>query len=73
MSDAYSKGMEEIAEKTSEKQYDSKADPKNYRNIAIDAFEDAFTGLFGSDVIWSHIWEAVKRSTGFVKTFAEYC
>ena len=49
MSDAYSRGMKEIAEKTSEKQYDSKADPKNYRNIAIDAFEDAFTGLFGSD------------------------
>ena len=26
-----------------------KQNPKNYRNIAIDAFEDAFTGLFGSD------------------------
>ena len=49
MSDAYSRGMKEIAEKTAEKQYHSKADPKNYRNIAIDAFEDAFTGLFGSD------------------------
>jgi class III poly(R)-hydroxyalkanoic acid synthase PhaE subunit len=49
ISDAYSRGMKEIAEKTPEKQYDPKADPKNYRNIAIDAFEDAFTGLFGSD------------------------
>ena len=49
MSNTYSKGMKEIGEKTSEKQYGSKADPKNYRNIAIDAFEDAFTDLFGSE------------------------
>jgi len=49
LNNAYSKGMKEIAEKTPEKQYNSKADPKNYRNIAIDAFENAFTELFGSE------------------------
>ncbi|MDQ6668767.1 MAG: hypothetical protein M3Y53_11170 [Thermoproteota archaeon] len=30
------------------KQYNSKQDFENYRKIAIDVFEDAFTGLFGS-------------------------
>jgi class III poly(R)-hydroxyalkanoic acid synthase PhaE subunit len=49
LNNAYSKGMKEIAEKTPEKQYNSDADPKNYRNITIDAFENAFTELFGSE------------------------
>ncbi|MDP9289821.1 MAG: hypothetical protein M3P08_16710 [Thermoproteota archaeon] len=30
------------------KKYNSKQDFENYRKIAIDVFEDAFTGLFGS-------------------------
>ncbi|MBV9175508.1 MAG: hypothetical protein JO327_11540 [Nitrososphaeraceae archaeon] len=49
LNNAYSKGMKEIAEKTPEKQNNSNADPKNYRSIAIDAFENAFTELFGSE------------------------
>ena len=55
MNNAYGKATKEISEKTSEKQYNqddsnnnSKADIKNYRNIAIDAFEDSFTALFNS-------------------------
>jgi hypothetical protein len=49
LNNAYSNGMKEITEKTPEKRNNSNVDPKNYRNIAIDAFENAFTELFGSE------------------------
>jgi hypothetical protein len=55
VNNAYGMAVEEISEKTSKKQHNhndsnnnSKADIKNYRNIAIDAFEDSFTALFNS-------------------------
>jgi hypothetical protein len=56
MNNAYVKAMNEIAERAPVKRYNfndnnynnAKTDLESYRNIAIDAFENAFTELFGS-------------------------
>jgi hypothetical protein len=44
---AYIQAMKEISEKAP-KQYNSKEDFENYRKVAIEVFEDTFTGLFTS-------------------------
>lgn len=48
MKDAYTKALKETAHKAP-KYYNSKEDFENYRKVAIEAFEDAFTGLFTSE------------------------
>jgi Poly(R)-hydroxyalkanoic acid synthase subunit (PHA_synth_III_E) len=48
MKNAYSKALKETVDKAP-KYYNSKEDFENYRKVAIEAFEDAFTGLFTSE------------------------
>lgn len=45
MRNAYSKALKETTDRAP-KHYNSKEDFENYRKVAIEAFEDAFTGLF---------------------------
>src|SRR5919202_431079 len=47
MNKAYGQALDEVI-KNSPRKYNSKMDFENYRKITIDAFEDAFTGLFES-------------------------
>lgn len=48
MRNAYSKAIKETTDRAP-KQYNSKEDFENYRRIAIEAFEEAFTALFTSE------------------------
>lgn len=48
MKNAYSKALMETTDKAP-KHYNSKEDFENYRKVAIEAFEDAFTRLFTSE------------------------
>jgi hypothetical protein len=48
MRNAYSKALKETTDKAP-KQYNSKDDFENYRKVAIEAFEEAFTSLFTSE------------------------
>jgi hypothetical protein len=48
MRNAYSKALKETTDRAP-KHYDSKEDFENYRKVAIEAFEEAFTGLFTSE------------------------
>jgi hypothetical protein len=48
MRNAYSKALKETTDRAP-KQYNSKEDFENYRKIAIEAFEEAFTALFTSE------------------------
>lgn len=48
MRNAYSKALKETTDKAP-KQYNSKEDFENYRKVAIEAFEEAFTSLFTSE------------------------
>lgn len=48
MRNAYSKALKETTERAP-KHYNSKEDFENYRKVAIEAFEEAFTGLFTSE------------------------
>jgi hypothetical protein len=48
MRNAYSKAIKETTNRAP-KQYNSKEDFENYRRIAIEAFEEAFTALFTSE------------------------
>jgi Poly(R)-hydroxyalkanoic acid synthase subunit (PHA_synth_III_E) len=48
MRNAYSKALKETTDRAP-KQYNSKEDFENYRKVAIEAFEEAFTALFTSE------------------------
>ena len=48
MRNAYSKALKETTDRAP-KQYNSKEDFENYRKVAIEAFEEAFTSLFTSE------------------------
>lgn len=48
MRNAYSKALKETTDRAP-KHYNSKEDFENYRKVAIEAFEEAFTGLFTSE------------------------
>jgi predicted nucleic acid-binding Zn-ribbon protein len=48
MKNAYSQALKETVDKAP-KYYNSKEDFENYRKVAIEAFEDAFSGLFTSE------------------------
>jgi hypothetical protein len=48
MRNAYSKALKETTDRAP-KHYNSKEDLENYRKVAIEAFEEAFTGLFTSE------------------------
>jgi predicted nucleic acid-binding Zn-ribbon protein len=48
MRNAYSKALKETTDRAP-KHYNSKEDFENYRKVAIEAFEDAFTELFTSE------------------------
>jgi hypothetical protein len=48
MNNAYLQAMKEVSQRAPKQYNNSKEDFENYRMIAIDAFENAFTELFGS-------------------------
>lgn len=48
MNNAYLQAMKEVSQRAPKQYNNSKEDIENYRMVAIDAFENAFTELFGS-------------------------
>jgi poly[(R)-3-hydroxyalkanoate] polymerase subunit PhaE len=48
MNNAYLQAMKEVSQRAPKQYNNSKEDFENYRMVAIDAFENAFTELFGS-------------------------
>ena len=70
---AYARASKETAEKAP-KQFSTKDDFENYRKVMIEAFEDAFTGLFSSpefSTVYGKLFSAQMDFTKALQGMAE--